>query len=62
MYVEPIKLYVADRETGTLIDEVKSIEEGLKLIEQYEEEDKKEGTYEAGFYEIVNEDHCTIRL
>jgi len=54
------KLFTADRETGTIIDEVKSVNEGLKLIKEYEKEDKAEGNYEPGFYEIVDEDHGTI--
>ena len=54
------KLFTADRETGTIIDEVKSVNEGLKLIREYEAEDKAEGNYEPGFYEIVDEDHHTI--
>ena len=58
--VEMMKLYTADTQTGTFIEEVKSIEEGKKLIEQYEVDDKAEGTYEEGFYNIVNENHETI--
>lgn len=56
-----MKLYTADRETGTFIEEVKSIEEGMALIEQYEEKDKKDGVYEDNFYDIVDENHCTVR-
>ena len=55
------KLYVADRETGTFIEEVKTIEEGKNLITQYEDIDKTEGTYTENFYEIVDENHCSVR-
>lgn len=54
------KLFVADRLTGNFIEEVKSYQEGLELIAGYEEQDKKEGTYEENFYDIVDEEHCTV--
>lgn len=55
-------MYVADRQTGTFIEEIATIDEGLKLIRQYEEADKAEGTYEEDFYSIVDEDHCTVTI
>lgn len=57
-----MKMYTADRETGTFIEEIDSIAEGLKLIEEYEEEDKKEGTYTEDFYDIVYENHVSVEL
>lgn len=54
------KIYVADRETGTFIEEVNSINAGLKLIAQYEESDKKEGTFEENFYSIVDGEHMSL--
>lgn len=57
---EEMKIYTADRETGTFIEECASIDEALAKIEEYEEADKKEGTYEEGFYDVVNEDHETL--
>ena len=53
-------MYVADRQTGTFIEEVATVDEGLKLIGRYEETDKAEGTYEEDFYSIVDEDHCVV--
>ncbi len=53
-------MYVADRQTGTLIDEITTIDEGLELIRQYEKVDKAEGAYEEDFYEIVDENHCAV--
>ena len=52
--------YVSDKETGTFIEEVKTIEEGKELIVKYEEADKAEGTYEEDFYDIVDEEHCSV--
>ena len=54
-----MKLYVADKETGTFIEEVQNIEEGLEIIKKYEEQDKNDNVYEENFYDIVNEDHIT---
>ena len=56
-----MKIYTADKETGTFIDECKYIQEAKKLIQQYEEEDRKENIYTADFYDIVNEFHETIK-
>lgn len=53
-------IYVADRETGTFIESVNSIKEALNLISEYESEDKESGVYTEDFYDIVNENHCTI--
>lgn len=54
------KIYVADSETGTFIEEVKNIESGLKKIKEFEESDKEDGIYEPDFYELVDEDHCSL--
>ena len=54
------KIYVADKETGTVIEEVGTVEEGKKLIQQYEEKDKIDGVYEADFYDVVDEEHCSV--
>jgi len=54
------KLYVADRECGNIIDEVKTIEEGKELIAKYEAEDKVNGNYEPNFYDIVDGERCSV--
>lgn len=54
------RLFTANRETGTFIEEVKTYAEGLALIAQYEADDKANGTYTADFYDVVDEDHCTV--
>ena len=56
------KIYTADRETGTFIEECNSIEEAKELIAQYEEQDKINNVYEEDFYAIVDEEHCTIEV
>ncbi len=54
------KYYTADRETGTIIDEFKTIALALEAIDDYEEQDREDGTYEPNFYDIVDEDHCHV--
>lgn len=54
------KIYVADKETGNLIEEVESIEEGKKLIQEYEEEDRKNGWYKKDFYDLVDDERCSF--
>ena len=44
---------IQDREAGNYIDSFDSYEESLQELHQYEETDKKEGTYTPYFYEIV---------
>lgn len=55
------KIYTADRETGTFIEEFSTVEKARKAIESYEEKDKADGIYEENFYDIVDENHCTIQ-
>lgn len=55
-----LKIYTANRETGSFIEEIDNIDDGLALIREYEAEDKKDGTYTPNFYDIVDEDHCSI--
>lgn len=47
------KYIIQDRETGTFIDEFNSYTEALKGLEEFENDDKKEGIYTPDFYEIV---------
>ena len=48
------KLFTANRETGTVIDEVSSVTEGKKLIENYERDDKSDGVYKRNSYDVVD--------
>ena len=51
-------LYTADKETGTFIEKVENIDQGMELIQEYEEEDKSDGTYTPNFYDVVNDNHA----
>ena len=53
-------LYTANAETGMKIEEVETIKEGLDLIYSYENQDRIEGSYNEGWYDIVNEDHESV--
>ena len=44
---------IRDREAGNYIEAVETYEEALERVEEYEEEDKKDGNYTEDFYEIV---------
>lgn len=55
-----MKLYTADRKTGTIIEEVKSVEAGIELIKEYEEDDKNNDWYEPDYYEIVTENNGRV--
>lgn len=43
---------ITNKETGTLIEEVDSIEEAKAIIAKYEEEDKQNGNFTENFYQI----------
>ena len=55
-------LYVADKLTGTFIDKVKNINDGLKRIAEYEQMDIEDGIYIPDFYDIVDENHCSVPM
>ena len=57
-----MKIYTACKQSGDFIEEVKNIEQGKKLIEKYEKEDKKDRIYEPDFYELENEKHHTLEV
>lgn len=54
------RIYTADRETGTFIEECNSVQDALARITSYEEQDKLDGSYEEDFYDVVDENHCTL--
>ena len=54
------KIYTADRETGTFIDEFETVADAKAAIEEYEETDRENDAYEPGFYDIVDENHCSL--
>lgn len=45
---------IRDREAGNVIEECATIEEARETICRYEADDRKNGIYEANFYEIYN--------
>lgn len=47
------KWYIRDREAGNLISEFADYAEAEKMFFLWEEEDKRDGIYTDGFYEIV---------
>lgn len=53
-------IYTACRETGVLIDAFKTVKEALEEIERYEIIDKKDGVYEPNFYDVVDEERCSL--
>lgn len=53
-------IFVADKQTGTFIDRISSIEEGIEKIKEFENSDKAEGIFEEDFYDIVDENHCHV--
>ena len=54
------QIWTASRETGDLIEQCDSITQAEVRIDEYEETDKADETYEPNFYEIVNEEHERI--
>lgn len=55
-FFKTAELWVANRETGDLIEQVASVQAGLDLIDRYEEDDRHEGIYEPNFYAVVRAD------
>ena len=54
------RICTADRETGTVIEECSSVQDALARIASYEEQDRSDGSYEEDFYDVVDENHCTL--
>lgn len=46
---------IRDRKAGNVIETVAILNEAVELLNQYEAEDKADGVYTKGFYEIVDE-------
>ena len=55
-----MKIYTADKATGTFIDAFESVTDARDAIRDYEAEDRANGIYELDFYDVVDEDHCSI--
>lgn len=52
---------IRDREAGNIIETVNTLKEAEEIIKKYEEQDKKDDTYEEDFYEAVKADLSLIR-
>lgn len=52
--------WTACKETGDFIEYFRTYEDAVKAIEKYEEKDKAEGNYTEDFYNIVDDEHCSI--
>lgn len=55
-----MKIYTAIRGTGDFIDEVSTIEEGWKLIREYEDADIAARVYDQDNYNVVDENHHNV--
>lgn len=47
------KFLIRDREAGNVIEECNSLEEAKKILEECENEDKKDNIFVGYFYEII---------
>ena len=56
------KFYTVDKETYTIIDEFKTVEEAIKAIKKYEEEDKQEKNYNENYYDVIDNEHNSYYL
>lgn len=52
--------YTANRETGSKIEPVNTIQDGISKIKEYETIDKKDGVFEPNFYDVVNDDFISV--
>lgn len=55
-----MKIYTAKRKSREFIEEVKSYKTAKIKIRHYESKDRKDGSYEPNFYDIVDENHRSI--
>ena len=47
--------YTVNNETGEKIDSFMTLEDALKAIRMYETDDKNDGSYTEGFYDVYND-------
>lgn len=55
-----MKVYTADKATGSFIEAFDSVADARKAIVAYEEEDKANDRFEKDFYDVVDEDHYSL--
>ena len=46
---------IQDRKSGNVIETGLTLDEAVRMLAQFEEEDKQDGTYMPNFYEVVEE-------
>lgn len=51
---EGSEIWVCARETWDKIEKVSTVEEGIKLIEKFEADDKADGSYEENYYDVIS--------
>ncbi len=56
-----MKFFTADREAGNIIERFETIEDAMNAIKTYEEEDQKNGVYSPDFYDVVDENNCSVK-
>ena len=54
--------FTADREAGNIIECFDTLEDAMKAIKSYEEEDKRNGDYTPDFYVVVDENNCSVNM
>lgn len=55
-----MKIFTADREYGNIIDCFEKIEDAMNAIKAYEEEDRENGDYTPDFYDVIDENNCSL--
>lgn len=55
-----MKIYTANRETGSFIEEAETIDMAKAMIRFYEAEDKRNDVFEPNFYDVVNQNHESL--
>lgn len=51
-----MKYWTRDREAGNKIESFSTLQDAQNAIKAYEEQDRKDRTFEADFYEIYDEE------
>ena len=55
-----MRYVIRDREAGNVIDKFETLDDARKTLADYEENDKKVGTFEEDFYEIYDSENDEI--
>lgn len=55
-----MKIYTANRDTGSFIEEAETIDMAKAMIRFYEAEDKRNDVFEPNYYDVVNQNHESL--